>query len=1178
MTDRIYIGSGIEELEAVFKGAQNNLKDLTALRHELEFRKTKRAKLLLGIVENAIAESGNKNALIKERLQPIEAPISIVKPAIQVAQENPAPHTLVLDNINWSAEIPNHSTSTADRKSLNAEPKPIANYPVDIIDTWTVLEALTPQSYRKPKDLVIGTGTVANLGKGLLPWEVGEKSQPRKKLYYMVYLGSVDLKKTSEDLLQLYKDDRQEIPGVTGQSALGVIVLDKSGIPLDDNTLAVSSYGWSYGRAMSNELDQLKHWGFAEEKLKEGLLKLVVKEDEDGNTLPLSKLQIQQAYQWLAANCTLPDRLVTAPSFAIRLFQPFGRSQPEPPLLNSFYLNDLQRAKGLLMQDRAGEALSSYLGSSKPQKKYDLLKETKTLSSILAPKNMPLGRWPVKGRFPLVLLQQAAINIGRNCLETSGVFSVNGPPGTGKTTLLRDVVASVIIDRADAMSAFDIPERAFTKRGTMSARGRVNLYELDSLLKGHEILVASSNNKAVENISRELPLTDAIDQDVDLTYFKPLCDSLLAEGESSWGLIATVLGNAKNKGAFVNNAWWEYDTSLYSYFMHMNGTLDLQKDSEGQPIIPSIVLQCDPPQNASQALERWNKARKEFGLARKSAKLIQLIAQDGLDAQQVLSTLQERINALAHLKAETQYQFDELQKQLSRAETEASLEAQKYRLKENEVAQHQRAKPSWILRILKWSKFKKWNVEHSRLSEAEDAQRALSVAATEKLLELQNNLLTVEHSLSDIADKQERLVLDEQDAKEKVSKAERVCGDRLVTANFLTQSHEDLQTSSPVFTDVAHRIRDELFISAINLHKAFIDAAATPIRQNLAAFMTVLGNKSLPRDSASLLGDVWSTGFLVCPVFSTAFASIDRMLGQLPSQSLGWLLIDEAGQASPQQAVGAIMRAKRVMAVGDPLQIEPIVTTPKPLLEGISSYLGVDHFEWVAPESSVQSLADRANEFGAIIDQGLRPLWIGSPLLVHRRCEEPMFSISNQLAYNGKMVKATVDQPTKVAEIFGSKANWFDVRGSGEDKCCAQEGEVVVQRILDAASHIGPDLDIFVITPFKLVAQRMRDKLRQEAGLLSQYGIKDTKSWIDNRVGTVHTFQGKEAETVIFLLGASNSNQYGARNWAASSVNLLNVAVSRAKRNFYIVGNQTLWAEVGHMPLLLREINKVSRR
>ena len=1175
MTDRIYITSHVKELEALFDSESNSLESLIALQFELGFRKTKRAKTLLEAVNAAISATSNKESAVKGLL-PSDVKSVPIKPSCDEPEAAIERREFAIENIDWTDEISKESRLSIDRNAVDSESKPISNEPNDIIDTWTALEALTPQSYRQAKDLIVGTGSVAHFGSGPLPWEVGEKSQPRKKLFYMVYLGSVDLKKTSEDLLQLYRDDREELSGVSGQSALGVIVLDKKGVPLGDNTLAISSYGWAYGRAMSNGLDQLKHWDLAEEKLKEGLLKLLVKEDEDGNTLPLDSVQIRQASQWLAANCTLPNRLITPPSFAIRLFQPFGRTQPEPPLLNSFYLKDLQRAKSLLEQNRSGAALNSYLGLTTANEQCDLLNDFEKLSNVLEPKNMSLGRWPVKGRFPLVLLQQAALNIGRSCLKEGGLFSVNGPPGTGKTTLLRDVVASVIIDRAEAMSAYEIPERAFHKRGTMNARGKINLYEMDSSLKGHEILVASSNNKAVENISKELPLADAIDEDVDLNYFKPLCDSLLAEGETSWGLIATVLGNAKNKGAFVNNAWWEYDTSFHRYFTFLNGTLELQEDHNGEPIIPSIVSQCDPPESSAQALENWRGAREKFNLALKKAKMIQVIAQDGLDAKRALEGIQGAIETLTQNLFDTQSEFNEIKIKVERAEKEASLEGQKHQLKERAVIQHQAIKPSWISRIFAWSKFREWKIEYASLSELEIEQRNLSSSAMEKLLDLQSQSLSIEHKLADISDKKERLLADQERAIEKVTKSEKICGDRLVTANFLAKSHKDLQTSSPVFTDVAHRIRDDLFISAIRLHKAFIDAAATPIRQNLAAFMSVLGNKRLPRDSASLLGDVWSTGFLVSPVFSTAFASIDRMLGQLPSQSIGWLLIDEAGQASPQQAVGAIMRAKRVMAVGDPLQIEPIVTTPKPLIEGISSYLGVDHFEWVGPESSVQSLADRANKFGAWIDQGLRPLWIGSPLLVHRRCEEPMFSISNQLAYNGKMVKATVDQPTKVANIFGSKASWFDIRGNGQDKWCAEEGEFVVQRILEAASQVRPDLDLFVITPFRIVAQRMRDRLRQEAGRLSQYGIKDTKSWIDNNVGTVHTFQGKEAETVIFLLGAPNSNQHGARNWAASSVNLLNVAVSRAKRNFYIVGNQSLWAQVGQMPLLMREINKVS--
>ncbi|MBL4680598.1 MAG: hypothetical protein JKY88_07735 [Pseudomonadales bacterium] len=40
-----------------------------------------------------------------------------------------------------------------------------------------------------------------------------------------------------------------------------------------------------------------------------------------------------------------------------------------------------------------------------------------------------LGRWPSKGRFRLAMQE----------LNTRGLFSVNGPQGTGKTTLLRDV-------------------------------------------------------------------------------------------------------------------------------------------------------------------------------------------------------------------------------------------------------------------------------------------------------------------------------------------------------------------------------------------------------------------------------------------------------------------------------------------------------------------------------------------------------------------------------------------------------------------------------------------------------------------------------------------------------------------------------------------------------------------
>jgi hypothetical protein len=280
----------------------------------------------------------------------------------------------------------------------------------------------------------------------------------------------------------------------------------------------------------------------------------------------------------------------------------------------------------------------------------------------------------------------------------------------------------------------------------------------------------------------------------------------------------------------------------------------------------------------------------------------------------------------------------------------------------------------------------------------------------------------------------------------------------------------------------------------------------------------------------------------------------------MPPQSVGWLLIDEAGQALPQAAVGAIMRARRTVVVGDPLQIEPVVTMPLSLVDRIAERFSVDPEAWTAPRASAQTLADAASPFQTWIEQIEGSVRVGIPLLVHRRCADPMFGISNSIAYGGKMVQAKSPLPSQIRDVLGPAA-WLHVAGAGSGKWCQAEGEKVaelLQRLVAAGIN---DPDVFVITPFRLVAQRMRDLLDRSNAV--RCIASNPRTWVRDRVGTVHTVQGREAEAVFFVLGAPERTQTGARGWAGHPANLANVAVSRAREAIYVVGNRDLWQSHG---------------
>ena len=126
--------------------------------------------------------------------------------------------------------------------------------------------------------------------------------------------------------------------------------------------------------------------------------------------------------------------------------------------------------------------------------------------------------------------------------------------------------------------------------------------------------------------------------------------------------------------------------------------------------------------------------------------------------------------------------------------------------------------------------------------------------------------------------------------------------------------------------------RAMLFVRSMILHKLLLIANSKTIFANLNNFKN---RRKLIDAKPEVVCNAWNVIHLIFPIVSTTFASFKSMYHGIPKDFIDYLFIDEAGQAVPQSAVGALYRSKSVVAVGDPIQIEPVVTLESHLIDNI---------------------------------------------------------------------------------------------------------------------------------------------------------------------------------------------------------------------------------------------------
>jgi hypothetical protein len=266
------------------------------------------------------------------------------------------------------------------------------------------------------------------------------------------------------------------------------------------------------------------------------------------------------------------------------------------------------------------------------------------------------------------------------------------------------------------------------------------------------------------------------------------------------------------------------------------------------------------------------------------------------------------------------------------------------------------------------------------------------------------------------------------------------------------------------------------------------------------------------------------------------------------------LIVDEAGQVSPEIGMASFLLAKMALVVGDVYQIEPVWGVPRELDMALAIDCGVvpeGDFSLLeknglnTSESSLMKVADKACAYSKFGKKGLF-------LTEHRRCYDELISYCNELVYDGKLEpkrgSSAIDanypfpgQPTldhiqvSTTKSDRKKTSRYNLLEAQRIRTWLMEN---FENIRAAYPNDLPNALIGVITPFKEQANVIRRELRD--------------LWPDVMVGTVHTFQGGERKIILF------STVYGSEDGCAFldfKPNLMNVAMSRAKDRFLVFGD-----------------------
>ncbi len=378
---------------------------------------------------------------------------------------------------------------------------------------------------------------------------------------------------------------------------------------------------------------------------------------------------------------------------------------------------------------------------------------------------------------------------------------------------------------------------------------------------------------------------------------------------------------------------------------------------------------------------------------------------------------------------------------------------------------------------------------------------------------------------------------------------------------------------------------DEIDISL--RHKAFLLATHYWEARWLEATIAVLENNTEKGTGEIVIANKWKRRAMLTPCFVATFymapthflysqyqgenADGNPIFEYLPLYNfLDLLIIDEAGQVTPEVSIPVFALAKKAIVVGDLKQIEPIWSIPPKIDQGNltkdeiintpDQYQYLNNLGFLASSGSIMKMAQNACEHQTVLTNTTQS---GLILLEHRRCNDEIIGFCNELAYDGILKpmkgKAKSDQafPSMLAyHIEGVSERKFNSRRNlNEVKAILNWLNENKESIQNAYNVESVESVLGIITPFA-------SQKGELAKMLSDSGFK-----VNNiKLGTVHALQGAEREIVLFSSVYSNDDEGVLFFDKDNKPNMLNVAVSRAKDSFILFGDTRIFDETKNTP------------